>query len=826
MTGLVAGLAMVLLLGGSAWLFLQHERSNTLAYAKARLQINTQMAAAAVGQELGTLDLIVSLILDDYAAGRSGLAGVANQVHARIADAPRRLEGLASWAVLDAQGTAVYASNPTAKSVNFSWRDYFIAHRQGTAEGAFISSPIIATVPPYRRVVVQSWAIRDAGGGFDGVVMAVTTWRHHGPTLLAARGVEGDLALIVDRDRQVYAADSANWPVEQKEPPRGPVLDRLTALDVGSDQSWHLRDESGDGWLVTASTIPGTSLSVVAAARDNVVLVAWWRVLWQVAIAVVLTACLVGVLAAGLRHMFEKVRRAQVAAEAGDRAKAKFLATMSHEIRTPMTAVLGMVDLLNEKALPPDAHDNVAAIRRAGEQLLAIINDILDFLKLENGEFALARTDFDLFAALEEVQSIMSPQATQRGLDFLIDRDDPAPLHLQGDPRRLKQVLFNLAGNAIKFTLTGGITLRVRTPRSFDDGRVLVRIDVEDTGVGFDAGEASTLFDAFTQTERTTREAVGGTGLGLAICKQLVEAMGGTIGCTSTPGAGSVFWFEIPFPLGQICTLKEERVAAVSARTLRILVAEDATLNQDLITELLTRMGHTPTMTANGVEFLNVAAREPYDLLVLDIGMPVLDGEASIRRLRACEGINQSTPAVALTANVIESDRQRYLKAGFDACLGKPIERGRLFQTIERLTAKAPPAAEAPLAPTSRDMANNLPIDKDFLGQLTKDEMAHGKVIAWVRQAFDEAEKLLACLEGNADPNEAARMGHRLRGTAGNFGLRAISNAAAEIERDGNEGVLPSLANLKDAIARTRTALDAGEAGPVQASKARFELVD
>ena len=484
---------------------------------------------------------------------------------------------------------------------------------------------------------------------------------------------------------------------------------------------------------------------------------------------------------------------------------------MSHEIRTPMTAVLGMVELLGDKPLPDDAHDNVAAIRRAGEQLLAIINDILDFMKLDDGAFAPAENDFELFATIEDVQSIVRPQATGRGLGFEIDRVDPGPLYLKGDPRRIKQVLFNLVGNAIKFTLSGQITLRVRQRDGTGDGRIVVRVEVEDTGVGFDPAEAPGLFDAFAQAERTTREAVGGTGLGLAISKGLVERMGGTIGCASTPGAGSTFWFEIPFTPGKACPTKQETAAAVPARVLRILVAEDAALNQDLITELLTRAGHAPTMTSNGAELLSFAAEEAYDLLILDIGLPILDGEATIRRLRAGAGANRATPAIALTANVMATDRWRYLKAGFDACEAKPIERRRLFETIERLTALPVPEPSRP-APVRGAEDTACAIDAGFLDKMYE-EMPREKVDAWLRRALDKADKALIGLENDdTDPIEAVRAAHRLKGTAANFGLRAVSEAAAIEAADGTRS--PStLAALQDAIARTRGALKARRAG-------------
>ena len=808
--GLCAALATLLLLGGGSWLLLRHERDGTLLQAEGDLQKNAAEAAGTIGRTLGTLDLVVSLVLDDYRAGRLDLEGVANRLQDRVADAPERLPGLAVYAVLNAEGTILHGNNGKSIGVNFAWRDYFQVHARNEVDGSFIAAPIIGTVAPHRRIVVQSWALRDAVGGFEGIVMAITTWRHHGEMLLTARGRLGDHALIVDRDGEVYAADADNWPPDRREPPRGPVLDALLLSETAAGRRL---DVGGEDWLAVTAGVPGTSLEVLTAARASTVLSRWYHIVWAAALVAALAALVVGLLAACLHRAIDEARRAQGRAEAGERAKERFLATMSHEIRTPMTAVLGMVDLLGDKPLPDDAHDNVAAIRRAGEQLLAIINDILDFMKLDDGAFVPAENDFELFAAIEDVQSIVRPQATGRGLGFAIDRDDSGPLYLKGDPRRIKQVLFNLVGNAIKFTLSGQITLRVRQRDGAGDGRIVVRVEVEDTGVGFDPAEAPGLFDVFAQAERTTRQAVGGTGLGLAISKGLVERMGGTIGCASTPGAGSSFWFEIPFLPGEPCaTREEETAAAVPARALRILVAEDATLNQDLITELLTRAGHAPTMTSNGAELLSLAAEEAYDLLILDIGMPILDGEAAIRRLRAGAGANRATPAIALTANVMETDRKRYLKAGFDACACKPIERRQLFETIERLTARRIPAPEpsrpSPQAPPRGVEDADLAIDAGFLNRMYE-EMPRDKVDAWLRRALEEADKALIGLEdADTDPIEAARAAHRLKGTAANFGLRAVSEAAEAIETAGGARSPSTLGTLRDAIARTRDVLE------------------
>ena len=378
---------------------------------------------------------------------------------------------------------------------------------------------------------------------------------------------------------------------------------------------------------------------------------------------------------------------------------------MSHELRTPMTAMLGMADLLAAELLPGKQRDYVAAIRTSGRHLITIVNDILDFSRIEAGRLELERIDFSIPEVLERLRSLMEPQAQERGLDLTFELAEHSPPIAVGDPTRLQQVLINLAGNGLKFTHKGGVTVAV-SHHPAGDGQVRFRFEVRDTGIGIPEEKRAELFEAFSQADRSMARRYGGSGLGLAICKRLVEAMGGTIGVDSVPGIGSRFWFEIPLEVGDAAAVRE-RVAfdVASVLPMRILLAEDVELNRELLGDMLGRHGHEVVFATNGEEALGLAARERFDLVLMDVQMPVMDGVEATRRIRKLPPPAGTVPIVALTANVMAKERERYLAAGMVACLMKPIEWGELFAALARHGGEGSVAARAKVAAGSAGSA-------------------------------------------------------------------------------------------------------------------------
>ncbi|MFN3583978.1 PAS domain-containing protein [Phenylobacterium sp.] len=380
---------------------------------------------------------------------------------------------------------------------------------------------------------------------------------------------------------------------------------------------------------------------------------------------------------------------AQRAAEAAGEAKGAFLANMSHEIRTPLNGVMGVLHLLKTERLTDEGQALLEEALSCGQMLAELLNDVIDFSKIEAGRLELACEPVDVKALVEGVARLLKPQAQAKGLQLIVDVS-PEFSWVRSDPVRLRQALFNLVGNAVKFTEKGHVVVRCRTA----DAGVL-RFEVEDTGIGIPEAAQARLFQRFNQADASTTRKFGGSGLGLAITKRLAEMMNGEVGFRSTEGRGSTFWLQVAAEPAEAEVAPAETHQTV-LEGLRMLVVEDNATNRLIATKLLENLGASVETAADGYLGVEAAARGGFDLILMDVQMPGIDGLEAARRIRGLGGAVAATPIVALTANVLAHQRQSYLDAGMDGVVGKPISPAVLLTEIARLSGGASEAAAPP----------------------------------------------------------------------------------------------------------------------------------
>ena len=396
-----------------------------------------------------------------------------------------------------------------------------------------------------------------------------------------------------------------------------------------------------------------------------------------------------------LEQMLAAECAARGKAEAADKAKSELLATVSHEVRTPLGAIISMADLLLGTTLDDKQRHYAETLQQSGRALLTVLNEILDYSKLEAERFELKVVAFDFADLMGTVGSELEARANEKGLASSLDIAEGCPQQLSGDPVRIRQILNNLIDNALKFTESGSVN--IRAGYGHDGDEVILRFEVCDTGIGMTEQQIQRLFEPYAQADSSVAVKYGGTGLGLSIARKLAKLMGGDLGCESIPGDGSMFWFTVRVrEAGKSAPGAEAPAgpkAAMGPLCGHVLIVEDNDINQMLIAAYLDQFGLTHDAVANGQEAIRMLQERAYDAVLMDIMMPVMDGLEATKHIRALEGPAAKVPIIALTANAMKGDRETYLSAGMDGYVSKPINAADLFTALSEHLGIEPQAA-------------------------------------------------------------------------------------------------------------------------------------
>jgi len=517
------------------------------------------------------------------------------------------------------------------------------------------------------------------------------------------------------------------------------------------------------------------------------------------------------------RMMEQALRDAKEAAEQAAAARATFVANMSHEIRTPMNSILGFTDVLLDGELNVEQRRHLDTIRSAGRALLRLLNEILDTAKLEKGAVELEQNDYNLLSLIDELSSTLAANARAKGLHLDIQYDPALPTGLRGDELRMRQVLTNLLDNAIKFTASGSVTLKVGA-----EGDQLC-IAVVDTGIGIAPERLVAIFDPFTQADASMTRRFGGTGLGTTISKQLVELMGGRIWAESELGRGTTFHVRVPLVLARFAQQAPRVRSAAVLPPLRVLVADDVPQNLELMQLLMTRRGHTMTAVRDGAAVVELAASGEYDLALMDFQMPTMDGLAATRAIRDDEARDgrQRLPVIAMTASVLQEHRKASVDAGMDGFASKPVDWFALSHEIARvlgLSNNAPDASSVNNAP--REALNR----RAGLHRWSNREDAYAEALEHFGRQYADLGQALRLHAAGGEHLKLRMLAHKVRGAAANIGLELLADALAALEQATNtvptdaRQVANTLVVANNALDAALTALRAVAATPAPAA--------
>ncbi|MEQ9813776.1 MAG: ATP-binding protein [Azospirillaceae bacterium] len=795
--------------------FIEYDNARTESEAALTNRSTADLTVGYIDRTLETLALFASVVTDrlenealitgDNTLAPERTAALVAQMLSDSTDPP-------GYIVSNAEGTVIAASDPERIGADIADRPYFNVQRVSETAG-FIGDPEAADVTGGVSVPV-SWRITAPDGSFMGVLVLNMLSRSVRDFLYSAGLPQGGLIAVTRPNGEPIMMSPNSEAVLDRSLPVWSLVEEFTR-QPDRQLPYQIRDlvsPTGEEstWLYAAAVSNVGDLRVVSAQTGQAVFISWRRTaLWLIGITTIVLVGIAGLTVMIVRSVMSErdalnsleVERDRAQAESerakrADQAKSQFLAVMSHEIRTPLTTVAGMNDLLHDTTLDKQQGQYLRTQRSAVRGLLALVDDILDMARLESGRLELESIDFDLRDVLGDVVTVSRPRAEKKGIAFDLSYPEEAPRWFTGDPHRLKQILLNFSSNAAKFTEFGRIELSAAIgPET--DGRHHVVIEVRDTGPGIDADQQKGLFQVFYQAEAGTSRKYGGSGLGLSITKELAQLMGGEVGFRPNRPHGSVFWLSVPLVP---CAVPKEEPKGTAARDklrpLTIMLAEDHKPNQMLMAEILRRSGHTIVTAGDGQEAVDEAEKQPFDVILMDIQMPKLDGIQAMQAIKAGDGPNRTTPVVALTANAVKEDHELYLADGMTACVTKPVDWKALFDLFVELL---PEAVGAVAGPEMSGADNGAKGDFAMTDAHALDPALDSTVVASLEEAIG-ADTLEVLMEGLleevrntaeafrtriADDTEVRRTAHTMKGAAANYGAVAIAALMAEAEDKG-----------------------------------------